>query len=89
MKREQFKVSPQIKQEVCTAVTFLFAGALFLHTDYKKEGVHIFAVYEDGVEEHAFYRYEALSSTYIGQHYAALRVAGLEEVYERAMEYSL
>ena len=89
MAKKTFKVDPRVKQEVCTAIMFLFTGALFLNTQYKEDGVHVFAVYEDGVEEHAFYRYEALSSTYIGQHYAALRVAGLEEVYERAMEYSL
>ena len=89
MKRKRVKISKRVKQEVCTAVSFLFAGALLLHTDYKKDGVQVFAVYDDGVQEYAFCRYEDLSSTYIGQHYAALRAAGLEEVYEQVISYSL
>lgn len=88
MKRK-FKVDPQVRLEVYAAIMFLFAGAVFLNTDYRPDGVYVIADYTDGVREHAFYPYEELSKSYNGQHCEALRTAGIEEEYEYIQQYQL
>ena len=60
MKRK-FKVDPQVRLEGYASIMFLFAGAVFLNTDYRPDGVYVIADYTDGVREHAFYPYEELS----------------------------
>lgn len=88
MKRK-FKVDPQVRLEVYAAIMFLFAGAVFLNTDYRPDGVYVIADYTDGVREHAFYHYEDLSKSYNGQHDEALRIAGIEDEYYMTQEYQL